>query len=61
MPATVHTACVVEVKVTARPEVAVAEMLKGDTPKVTLAGVPNEMVCVPEVTVKDCVTGVAAE
>jgi hypothetical protein len=41
---TVQTDCVVEVKITVRPEVAVALSPKGDTPKVTLLSVPNEMV-----------------
>ena len=61
VPETVQTEVVVEAKATVRLEEAVAPMVKGDTPKVTLLSAPNVMVCVAGLTVKLWVTGVAAE
>ena len=45
LPATVQTEVVVEAKLTARPELAVALTANGDTPKLTSLGAPNAMVC----------------
>jgi hypothetical protein len=60
LPETVQTEGVVEAKVTANPELAVALTLNGATPSVTLLNEPNEMVCAAAKTPKDWVTGVAA-
>ena len=60
LPASVQTGVVVEAKLTAKPELAVAVTVSGDTPYVTLLSVPKVMVCDAELTVKLCVTGVAA-
>jgi hypothetical protein len=43
-PETVQTDCVVEAKVTARLELAVAPTVNGATPRVTLPSEPNVMV-----------------
>jgi hypothetical protein len=51
-PDTVHTAVVVEVKLTGSPELAEALMVKGATPKVTLASELKVIVCDIAVTVK---------
>ena len=60
LPATVQTGVVVEAKLTASPELAVAVTVNGDTPYVTLLSVPKVMVCDAELTVKLCYTVVAA-
>jgi hypothetical protein len=60
LPATVQTAVVLEAKLTAKPELAVALIVNGETPYVTLLSVPKVIVCDAEFTVKLCVTGVAA-
>ncbi len=57
---TVHIAVVVEVKLTARPEVAVAVIPKGATPKVTFPSAPKAIVCAARLTVKLRVTETAA-
>jgi hypothetical protein len=62
VPETVQTDCVVEAKLTARPEVAVAVNVSG-VPTVCVAGVAKEMVCAIKgaaCTAKLRVTGVAA-
>jgi hypothetical protein len=59
-PETVQTEVVVEAKPTARPELAVAAAVKGDTPYVTPLNAPKLTVCDAGLTVKLCVTGVAA-
>jgi hypothetical protein len=56
LPATVQTPVVVEVKVIARPELAVALALNGDTPRLTLRNPANAIVCAAGLTVKLCVT-----
>jgi hypothetical protein len=43
----VQTGIVVEAKLTASPELAVALTVNGATPKLTLPGVPNVMVWFP--------------
>ena len=60
LPATVQTDVVVEAKLTASPELAVAVTVNGDTPYVTLLSAPKVMVCDAEFTVKLRVTGTAA-
>jgi hypothetical protein len=60
LPATAQTAGVVEAKLTARPELAVALIVNGDTPRLTLLSAPKVMVCDAALTMKLCVTGVAA-
>jgi hypothetical protein len=60
LPVTVQTCVVLETKLTASPELAVAAMLNGDTPYVTSLNAPNATVCDAELTVKLCATGVAA-
>ena len=45
LPAMVQTDVVVEAKLTARPELAVALTVNGETPKLTLLSAPNVMVC----------------
>jgi hypothetical protein len=45
LPETVQTKVVVEAKLTANPELAVAPMGNGDTPYVTLPSAPNAIVC----------------
>jgi hypothetical protein len=60
VPETVQTDVVVEVKMTASPELAVAEMLNGGVPNATLFRTPNEMVWFACVTVNPLVTDGAA-
>jgi hypothetical protein len=60
-PAAVQTAEVVEAKLTARPEEALALTGKGAVPKGSFESVPKVMVWVPDVTWKLWFTGVAAE
>ena len=56
---TVHTVGVEELKVTVRPEVAVAARVSVE--RAFWAGIgPNAMVCDSRFTVKLCMTGVAA-
>ena len=59
-PATVQTEVVVEAKLTARPELAVAAIVNGEAPKTTPESGPNVIVCDVAATVKLCTTGVAA-
>ena len=62
LPETVQTAVVVDVKPTARPEVAVAPMANGAVPVATLGKGANAMVCAFDgVMVKERETGGAAE
>ena len=62
IPKTVQTEGVFDVNVTERPELAVALIVKGEVPRVTLFRGPNVIVCaVWLVTVKGCVTGGAGE
>jgi hypothetical protein len=58
--ATVQTEAVVDVKLTVRPEVAVALMVTGADPNAAFDRVLKVMVWVSGVTVKLWVTGVAA-
>jgi hypothetical protein len=60
LPATVQTAVVLEAKLTAKPELAVAVTVNGDTPYVTLLSAPKVIVCDAEFTVKLRDTGAAA-
>ena len=60
VPLTVQTGVVVEEKLTARPELAVAASVTGPLPKAMAAGCPNVMVWVAGVILKLCVTGGAA-
>jgi len=60
VPDTVQTDKVVDVKVTARPEDAVALSVKGAVPYAWLERAPNVMVWLPCVTGKLWFTGVAA-
>src|SRR5437879_5074537 len=59
VPETVHTGVVVDAKVTARPELAVAERVDGATPKVTPLNALKVIVC-EDWTVKPCGTVGAA-
>ncbi len=59
VPETVQTDVVVEAKLTAKPELAVAESVS-DVPAAWAGMAPKLMVCGPGFTVKLCVTGVAA-
>ena len=59
VPETVQTLVVAEVKVTVRPELAVAESVSG-VPTVCGPGLAKVMVCAWPLTVKLCGTGVAA-
>jgi hypothetical protein len=59
VPLTVQTPVVCEVKVTVKPEVAVADSVSG-VPTVCVAGALNVIVCGCGFTVKPCDTGVAA-
>jgi hypothetical protein len=52
LPATVQTAVVVEVKLTGRPELAVALTGNGAAPNVTLFRTPKVIVCDPPLTLK---------
>ena len=56
-----QTEVVCELKLTARPEVAVALTVNGAAPYVTLLSAPKAMVCAAGFTVKLRATGVAAE
>ena len=51
-PATVQTLRVVDAKPTVSPELEVAEIVNGATPKVTLGNAGNVIVCAALVTVK---------
>ena len=57
---TVQTAVLLEVKLTVRPEVAVAVRLSVPVPSAVLFGPMKEMAWEAGVTLKLCVTGVAA-
>ena len=57
---TVQTAVVVETKLTARPELAVALIMNGDAPRLTLLSGANVIVCATGLTVKLCDTVAAA-
>ena len=59
-PATVHTAVVVEVKLTGKPELAVAPITKGEVPSVAPFSAGNAIVWEPRMTVKLRVTAGAA-
>ena len=61
VPLTVHTPVVCELKLTGRPELAVATSING-VPTVCMPGFAKVIVCVwpPPRMVKLCVTGVAA-
>jgi hypothetical protein len=58
-PDTVHRAGVVEAKLTARPEEAVAETANGAAPKVWFESAPKAMVWLSGITWKLWLTGVA--
>ncbi len=60
VPETVHTAAVVELKLTARPEEAVAPMVTGESARVLLARAPKVMVWSPLLMVKVRLTWGAA-
>ena len=60
LPETVQTEAVVDAKLTARPELAVAPMVNGETPRFTLLRAPKSMVCEAGLTVKLRATGGAA-
>ena len=60
-PATVHTPVVVEVKLTGRPELAVALIANGEVPSVAPLSTANAIVWEPRMTVKLPVTAGAAE
>jgi hypothetical protein len=57
---TVQTAAVCELKLTVRPEVAVAVAANGADPNATFDSVPNAIVWAAFVTLKLSLTGVAA-
>ena len=59
-PETVQIPMVVEAKLTASPELAVALMAYGAVPKGWFASAPNVMAWLPRVTLKLCETGAAA-
>ena len=59
-PLTVHTAVVVDVSVTGRPELAVGAVVTGVWSKVLLPGLVNVMVWVAWETANERVTGFAA-
>ena len=59
-PETVQIPMVVEAKLTASPELAVALIANGAVPKGWFASAPNVMVWLPAVTLKLCETEVAA-
>ena len=59
-PETVQTDVVFEAKLIASPELAVALIVNGATPKLTLLSAPKVMACNAGLTVKLRVTGVAA-
>lgn len=56
LPETVQTEVVVEAKLTARPEFAVALTVYGETPNVTLLRAPKVMVCAAPLAEELCVT-----
>ena len=60
LPETVQTDVVVEAKLTARPELAVASTVNGAAPELRSLSAPKVMVCGAGLTVKLRVTGVAA-
>ena len=60
LPETVQTDVVVEAKLTAKPELAVAPIVKGAMPKATLLSAPNVIVCAAGLTVNPRITGAAA-
>ena len=60
VPETVQTDMVVEAKLTVRLDVDEALRVMGETPYVWLLSVPKVMVCEAGLTVKLCVTSVAA-
>ncbi len=59
-PETVQTVVVVEAKLSARPEDAVAEIVNGAAPNVWVGNAPNVIVCASFMIVNADVTGVAA-
>jgi hypothetical protein len=59
-PDTVHTDEVVEAKLTANPELALAPTVNGVAPNTWSNSPPKLMVWLPGVTVKPWLTGVAA-
>ena len=59
-PEIVQTVGVAERKTTARPELAVAEIVSGAPPKVTALSVPNVIVWLAGFTIKLWLTAVAA-
>ena len=64
VPLTVQTLCVVELKLTGKPELALAARGAGAVPRVWLLGDANVMDCATSgvaATVNERVTGVAAE
>lgn len=60
VPLTVHTAGVVELKTTTRPEVELAVRADGADPSVCAPGELKVMTCAAAATVKVCATGAAA-
>jgi len=60
VPDVVHTGKVVEVNATESVELAVADIVNGATPNVTLLKAPKVIVCGVLLTVKLWITGVAA-
>ena len=60
VPLTVQTGVVVDAKLTVKPELAVAESVTEPLPKATAVGCVNVRVWLGCVTLKLCVTGVAA-
>ena len=60
LPETVHLLPVVELKETARPELAVAESVNG-VPTICAPGLAKVMVCGSPLTVKVCETSGAAK
>jgi hypothetical protein len=59
-PEIVHTAGVVDRKMTVRPELAVAEIVSGALPKVTALSAPNVIVWLAGFTIKLWLTDAAA-
>ena len=63
LPLTLHTAGVMDARLTPRPELALATKAGGSVPRVWSAGVAKLMVCASKgaaPTVMACATGVAA-
>ena len=56
LPETVQVAVLCELKITGRPEEALADIVNGGVPNVLFGSAPNVMVCASFVTVKICVT-----